>query len=162
MLIFGDDFRPTIMESAFDPLVTPVFWSLNLDAEDFMFSNIGFVEEHDERGCGLLFDGQYVELPQTWYILIGDSSDGTLDLLPVEDIKGREFDAFVFEFNRSMPRTVPMTVFNSRTYQRFCYPIIPKHLMMVHPIDMETGIIITPHDQYNKYIKKKTMMDFLG
>jgi len=161
MLIFDDNLKPTLITSEEDPVMSTVYWTLNLEEEDFMFSYIGFLEGHDERGVGLTFDGQYVALPESWYIVLADPFDGTLDLIQVKEIRGREFEAFVVEFHRTTPRTVPMATMNSRIYQRFCHPIMPKNLMMVHPIDEYSGIIISPHDQYNKYIKNKTMMDFL-
>jgi len=162
MLIFDDEGNPTIIESVFDPVVTPIFWTLNLAEEDFMFTNIGFLEEHNERGIGLSFGGQYVALPNSWFVLIGEEEDGGLDLIKVEDIRGRDFSAFVFDFDRSLAKTVLMETINPRIYEKFCYPIMPKNLMLVHPIEKHTGIVISPNDQYNKWIKGKTMMDFLS
>lgn len=162
MLIFDDEGNPTIIESVFDPVVTPIFWTLNLEQEDFMFTNIGFLEEHNERGIGLSFGGQYVPLPNSWFVLIGEEEDGSLDLIKVEDIRGRDFAAFVFDFTKTLPKTVSMETTNPRVYEKFCYPIMPKHLMLVHPIDKECGIVISPNDQYNKWIKGRSMMDFLS
>ena len=161
MLIFDDEGNPTIIESVFDPVLTSIFWSLNLEEEDFMFTQIGFLEEHNEQGVGLSFGGQYVPLPKSWFVLIGEEDDGSLDLIKVKDIRGREFSAFLFDFDRSFPRTVRMETVNPRIFTKFCYPIMPKNVMLVHPIHKRTGIIISPNDQYNKWIKDKTMMDFL-
>ena len=161
MLIFDDTGNPTIIESVFDPVITPIFWTLNLEREDFMFTNIGFLEEHNERGAGLSFGGQYVQLPNSWYILIAEEEDGGLDLIQIKEIRGREFSAFVFEFSRCIPQTVYMETANPRIYTKFCYPIMPKHIMLVHPIDKGSGIIISPNDQYNKWIKGKSMLDFI-
>lgn len=161
MLIFDQEFKPTIVDSVFDPLVTPTFWALNLEAQDFMYINIGFLEEHNEKGKGLLFDGQYVELPNSWFILITEEDSGVLDLIKVEDIKGRPFDAFLFDTRKTIPKVARMETYNSEIYTKYCYPIVPKTIMMVHPIDRHSGIMVSSTDQYNKFIKGKYMMDFL-
>jgi hypothetical protein len=161
MLIFNNQFKPTIVDSVFDPLVTPSFWALNLDAQDFMFVNIGFLEEHNEKGKGFTFDGQYVELPNSWYILIAEEEEGTLDLIQVKDIRGRPFDAFLYDIKKSVPKVARMETFNPEIYTKFCHPIVPKNIMIVHPINSYSGIVVSSTDQYNKYIKNHYMTDFL-
>lgn len=160
MLIFGEELKPVIIGSVMDPLVTPVYWTLNLEQEDFMFANIGFLEEHSWEGKGIQFDGQYVEIPAAWYILIGDADEGSVDCIQIDDLMGQPFEAMLFEFNKSIPKTAVMEVVNAKIYTAFSFPIIPKHIMMVHPINEDSGIIISPIDQ-TKQIRNKTMMDFL-
>lgn len=159
MLIFGDELTPIALESASDPLPSDYVWVLNLNEQDFMFDHMVFLEEHHEKAIGFSFGGQYVEIPESWYIVVMDDVNGMMDLIPIRDIRGRIFDAFIYSHKSVIPQSEPMVMQNARVYKKFCNPILPRHLMHVHPIDEQRAIVISPHNVYKK-IKDGYVMDF--
>jgi len=159
MLIFGDELKPLIIDDADDPIVSDYIWVLDVEERDFMFSNIVFLDDHYEKCKGFDFNGQYVELPESWFVLIMDTVSGEMDLIMVKDIKGRHFDAFVYSHSSVLPRSAKMIMKNARVFKKFCYPIMNKNIMLIHPIDEDHGIVITPHD-ITKKIKDLNVLDF--
>lgn len=158
MLIFGGELKPIILENADDPIGSDYVWILDIDQQDFMFDRMHFFDQHLEKAKGFTFDGQYVEIPESWYVLITEASTGEMDLIQVKDIRGRHFDAFIYSHKSVIPQSAPMVMENARVFKQFCYPILNKNLMLVHPIDSDRGIVISPHNVYKK-IKDTYVMD---
>lgn len=159
MLIFGGDLKPLILDNVTDPIVSDYVWTLDVDQQDFCFDHITFLDEHYEKGIGFSFDGQYVEIPESWYILVMDPINGMMDLVQTADIRGRVFDAFIYSHQSVIPRSASMVMKNARVFKKFCYPILNRNLMLVHPIDEGNGIVISPHNVFKK-IKDTYVMDF--
>jgi hypothetical protein len=73
-----------------------VFDSRHIGQMDYQFNPLTFLEIFDGAGVLLDIGGFDLMVPSNWSIVIGDSSSGDLDVVPIEELNGRSFDAFAF------------------------------------------------------------------
>lgn len=63
---------------------------------DYMFVPLLFLETFNISSIDLRIGPYRVKMPSDWHIIIGDKHSGEMELLALNQINDREFDAFVF------------------------------------------------------------------
>jgi hypothetical protein len=91
----------TSLETSLIPNVTDtlhycVFDHSEDDYADFQFPPLVFLEEYSKAAVELRIGEYTIQVPSSWAILIGDINCADLEILPVFEFHGRDFNAFVF------------------------------------------------------------------
>lgn len=161
MLIFDSNSRPIIIESLRDPVVTTHCWVLNLEEQDFMLSEISYIEEVVSPSIELDVSGFRFYVPASWYILVADKDTAMVDAVRASDISCNDFTALVYGPNKSKADCLSIRAVNYRQNHPTVGPSLHKNEMLCHPIDSNSWICIGSSDPYSRYLKRCSISDFL-
>lgn len=161
MLIFDENTRATILHNIATPSPVEYMWVLDLQMEDFCLASLDVLEETVSPAMQLMVGGFEFILPANWNILVCDDESMQLDVIELSAVAGKEFRAFVYGSNFSIPVTLPIYVTNYYPSWVNVGPALSKSQMLCHPIAPDTWVNVSPSDSYNKYLKGKVAGDII-
>lgn len=161
MLIFDENSTPTILHSILTPTVAEYMWVLDFQMEDYCLAPLAVLEEIVSPAIQLMIGGFQFTLPAVWNLLVCDEETMQLDVIEISAVAGKEFKAFVYGPNFSMPVALPVSVTNYYPSYVSVGPSLSKHQMLCHPIAPQAWINVSPSDSYNKYLKGKVAGDII-
>lgn len=83
---------------------------------DYFFVNLTFFNEYEYPAVELQIGPYTLEVPMNWRILTGDSHQGDLELIDLEELPNFDYDAFVLNpFKSYTPTFMPVQIRNSYT-----------------------------------------------
>ena len=110
-----------------------VFDYSNQNDADYKFLPMVFVEEFAKASIELKIGNNILQVPMEWSILIGDREFGEIELMPLSDFHGRDFEAFVFNpISGFYPEYWPIETTNIYPEIKWCVPTMkPAQLLAV-------------------------------
>lgn len=162
MLIFDENIKPIIIDSIHSPTPTEYMWVLDLIMMDFTLAPLVMLEEVICPSMQIQIQGFEFILPANWNILVYDDETSQLDVIELSQAAGREFTALTYGPKKSY--TVPSTIIVTDYFIEYknVGPSLNKHQMLCHPINSDVWCAIGPSDNFNKYLKDKTIGDLMG
>ncbi len=161
MLIFDENVQPIILESIYSPIVTEVFWVLDLNLLDFKLTPLSVVEQIDAPSFVVSIEGFEFPLPASWNILVVDEESMVLDVVELAEAAGRLFKAMVYGPDMSMVRLAEISVKQYSPNYPNIGPFLNKHQMLCHPVSPGSWVCVSSSDTYNKYLKDKVVGDLI-
>lgn len=166
MLIFNETTRPEVIENIYSPTLSNYFWVLDMDLDgegtmDYTLSPIVMFEETTGPALRLMINEFDFFVPAKWNVLLFDEETSEIDVIPAEDLTGRDFTAFVYGPNHSLAESGKITVVGYEPSISSVAPALNKNQMLCHPISSTSWINIAPTDIYNKYLKGKSIGDII-
>lgn len=160
MLIFDEQKRTIILSDIHTPITSDCMYILDLELRDFKLAQLLVLEQIISPAVELLIDGFKFMVPTTWSILIGDEDTSIVDLIPIADILGKNFKAFIYGHSCSMPVLKDITITNYLDAHLTIAPSLNRQQMLCHPISPNTWVNISPSDSYSKNLKEVFLGDF--
>ncbi len=161
MLIFDENSQPIILDSILTPTIAESLWVLDFQMEDYTLTPLAVLEETVSPSIELMIAGFRFVLPASWNILVCDEETMQLDVCEVAAVAGKEFKAFVYGPDFSMPQTSPISATDYHPNFINVGPQLSKHQMLCHPISPDAWVNVSPSDAYNKYLKGKVAGDII-
>lgn len=161
MLILDENQNTVIIDNISTPIPSEYFWVLDLAMRDFTLTPLLVLEEVSCPTLTIDIDGFRIDVPATWNILIYDGSTGDIDIVPVAWIGHKDFTAFAYGPNKTIPRPAPLRLIDYKAYATTVAPALNKHQMICHPIGPDMWISMSPNDGYSKYLKNASMGDLI-
>lgn len=164
MLMFDEEYQPILLDSVYSPILTEYIWVLDLNMMDFTLSPLVNLEEIVCASLELMINGFKFYVPAMWNMLTISEETSQLDVIPMEDLVGREFTALVFGITQTgaikyRPSTVIATDFKLEHVN--VAPQLGKNQMLCHPIGPTSWVNVAPSDTYNKYFKDLVVGDII-
>lgn len=130
-----------------------VFDYSNLDDTDYQFLPMVFVEDFAKASAELKIGDDIVQVPLSWSILIGEQAQGDMELMPIMQFHGRDFEAFAFNpINGFMAEYRPIEIINIYQEVRWCVPSMkPEHLLAVPTAMKKTPTCVFFSDSKSKF-----------
>lgn len=160
MLIFDETQRTIILSDIHTPLTSDYIYVLDLEMKDFKLVPLLVLEEIVAPAAELLIDGFKFTVPTLWSILIGDDETSIIDIIPVKDLLGKNFKAFVYGHKSMRPVLKDIEITNFFNIHTVVAPSLNRQQMLCHPISANTWINISPSDSYAKNLKEVLIGDF--
>lgn len=160
MLIFDDLNRTIILDSIYTPTVG-YFWTLDLALKDFTVSPMPVLEEIVAKSLELEIKGFRFILPAYWNLLIVGEDTAQLDIVKLDELTAKEFNAFIFGPTLGRYEACPVRVTNYYPVHPSVAPSLHKHQMLCHPIAPNQWINVSPGDMYTKYLKDVVAGDLI-
>ena len=157
MLIFDEDSRTIEIDSINQPILTTHYWVLDMPQLDFMLTPLVSLEQVTCPTLELNIGGFVFPAPAAWNILVYDPDTLQMDIVPIAETAGREFQAFCYGPRRHYPTPVTITATNYFIEYENVGPLVSKQQMLCHPISPDDWICISSSDGYNKFLKDKTV-----
>lgn len=161
MLILDEHQKTVLIDSINAPLPSEFFWVLDLAMKDFTLAPILVLEEVTCPTLTIEVEGNLIHVPASWNVLIFDGSTGDIDIAPVSQIGHRDFTAFAYGPNKTIPRPALLRLVDYKPYATTIAPALNKHQMLCYPISSELWINLSPNDGYSKYLKNTSMGDLI-
>jgi hypothetical protein len=162
MLIFDENTNPVIIDSIHSPIQTDHLWVLDLSIMDYTLAPLVMLEEVICPSMQIQIQGFEFVLPANWNILVYDSDTSQLDVIELSQTAGREFTALVYGPAKPYPTPSTIVVTNYFIEYKNIGPSLNKHQMLCHAIDKDAWCSVGPSDNFNKYLKDKTIGDLMG
>lgn len=163
MLIFDEQSQPIALNNIYEANPIEHLWVLDLNILDFTLSPLIMLEEIVCPSIQVQIKGFEFIVPAYWNILVYDNLSTTqLDVVELADAAGREFTALIYGINNSYPTPSTVVVTNYFVEHKNICPSLHKHQMLCHPIGPNEWCSIGPSDNFNKYLKDKTVGDLIG
>ena len=106
----------------------------NSNDADFFSNKLLFLERFTNSVITLQIGNAIVNVPGEWYIAIGESEIGDVELIPISSIINRGFSAFAFNpINGFMPSFVPIDVINILPDGDFIVPKLESNTLLAIP-----------------------------
>ena len=107
----------------------------NLDEVDYQFLPMVFIEDFAKACVELRIGKHLIQVPLPWSILISEQEFGDVELMPIIEFHGRDFDAFVFNpVSGFMPDFMPIEIINIYQEVRWCVPSMKPDQLLTVPI----------------------------
>lgn len=161
MLILDENEKTVVIDSINTPIPSEFFWVLDLAMRDFTLAPLLVLEEVSCPTLTLVADGHAINVPANWNVLIYDGTTGDIDIVPVAWIGHKDFTAFAYGVNKTLPRPAPLRLVDYTPYATTVAPALNKHQMLCHPIGVDSWICLSPNDGYAKYLKNTSMGDLI-
>jgi hypothetical protein len=161
VVISDENCFPILIDNISTPLKMDYFWTLNLEARDFMLSEIEVLEEHITPVLVLKILDYAVEVPANWNILVYSKETSQLDIAEISEISRGNFTAFVFDHVKNVNVPGYIRVIDYKPRGVIQTPSLNKYEMLCHHLGPKHWICISPIDNYNKYLKDATIGDIL-
>ena len=161
MLIFDENTNAEILDSIHTPTASENFWVLDFNMMDFTIAPLLGLEEMIVPVMEVMIDGFKFVLPATWNMLVVDDDTYQIDVTPIEDLAGKQFNAMVYGPHMTNGKLAVVTVTDYSPSFMIVGPALNKHQMLCHPISAESWVCVAPSDSYNKYLKNCTMGDLI-
>jgi hypothetical protein len=159
MLISDETYFPILIDNIEVPTKTDMYWSLNLEAKDFMLSPLTMFEELTTSILVMQILGYVVMVPSYWNLLIYSEETSQLDIQEIYEISRGYFTAMVFDHKRNKVVPGPISIIDYQDNCKVQTVSIHKNSMMCHPLGHEHWICLAPSDNYNKYLKNAVIGD---
>lgn len=161
-MLYCDENNDTVLvDSLHQPIVSRYMWILDLQLQDFTLSEITSLEEVSCTTLQLTTNGFSFNIPSHWYVLIYDPETCQLDAISLAESAGRDFKAFVFGPKKTVISNTTVSITDYYSNKISVYPSIPKGGMLCHPISIDSWIMLSPVDVYNKYLKNIDISDII-
>lgn len=161
MLIFDDEAKPLFVDSIHVPTITENFWVLDLDMMDYTLAPLIAFQEIVSTTIIVDILGFQFPLPSFWVMLVFDTETSQVDVVKIKRLAGKQFTAFVYGPQISTAHAGTISVVDLCGY-RHVTPLLNKQQMLCHPINPHMWVNIAPSDNYNKYLKDKTIGDLIS
>lgn len=153
MLILDQNKKTIILDNINTPIVSEYFYILDLNILDYKLTPFMMLEEINSPTIEIKIYGFRLKIPSFWNILIVDPENMSLDVIPVNELSGRDFNVFAYGFDSPLVETPFVNVTNYLPNYKIISPSLHKHQVLCHPISPTKWIHLTPNDVYNKYLK---------
>ena len=107
------------------------------DNIDYRCAVVNWTHEYEWPAIELQIGPYRLEVPLNWRILTGDSNEGELELVDIEQIPNFDYDAFVLNpFKSFMPKFMPVHIVNSygNSMTMWSLPKLQKKQIMAVPL----------------------------
>lgn len=159
MFISDETTFPIYIDNIEVPTKTDMFWTLNLEAKDFMLSPLMMFEELTTAILVMEILGFRIRVPSYWNLLIYSEETSQLDIQEINEIARGYFTAMVFDHRRNKVVPGPISVIDYQSCAKIQTVSIHKNSMMCHPLGHDYWICLAPSDNYNKYLKNAVIGD---
>lgn len=145
MKLLGEDYQALENDQS---IVKKYFWMYDIKQRDFFLQRKRNWQQIQSEAYRLVINKSYVDIPVNYYILIG-SVYGDLDWIKVDELMGRDFEAFVMS-NTLETGTWQIESIQIASYieTMFMYPKTKNPMPVV--VGNNHCILISPIDLYNK------------
>lgn len=170
MKVITDYNRPYQITSLSEPLPFSHVWTFNASMSDFSLTQLTMIEGTYGPAIKILVQGVEVILPASWYIMAVDREVYTVDTIPLEQVAGQEFEAFVMSPTDCKLRSAKIAVLELIPDIELLHPILQRSQMLccslgdVREADgrtAHTGLLAGPYD-LKRHIDGMTVGDLLG
>ena len=162
MLIFDENTNPIIIDSIHSPTPTDHMWVLDLSIMDYTLTPLIMLEEVVCPSMQIMIQGFEFVLPANWNILVYDNETSQLDVIELSQAAGKEFTALIYGPSKPYPTPGIITITNYFIEYKNVGPSLNKHQMLCYPINRDVWCSVGPSDNFNKYLKEKTIGDLMG
>ena len=159
MLIFDENYAPVVLDDVNSIIASNYFWVLDLNLMDFKPVPLLVIEEVSAKSLELSVANTRIVVPENWFLLIVDPETTIVDLITMEEACGKDFKAFVFGKDLREHQMETISVINAYDNCKHVTPCIQRNFMLCYPISKQRWILISPHDQFGKYLKSSIAKD---
>lgn len=159
MLIFDENNETVIIESRYTPLLSDYCWVLDLEQLDFMLTPIKMLGEVEEPTILVEANDYKFLMPAKWCFLVFDEETRQLDVVETNRLTISNLQAVVYGPKMRSMKSAKIKTLDYRQSVSHVFPVLNKHQMLCHPISPDSWIVISPTDNYGKYLKDKTTGD---
>lgn len=161
MVISDENSFPVLIDSVETPISTEYFWVLDLAEQDFRLAPFVMNEEIITPTLDLMICGYVLEVPTNWNILLYSDDTTQLDIAEISELTHGSFSALAFLHRQDRAVAANIRVVNYNISSKVYSPTLQKNQMLCHTIGPDMWVCISPSDNYNKYLKNKTIGDLL-
>ena len=102
---------------------------------DFFFVPLIYLESFSSPSAILEIDGDKIQMPLDWHILLGDPECGDLEILPLKSLNDRSFHAFCFNpITDSMPAYKEVKLVNIYNEVEWYFPRTRANQLLTVPL----------------------------
>ena len=161
MLICDENNETIIIDSTITPVISDYFWVLDLEISEFTLIPILYFQESVSPSILVEVNGFKFVLPANWNLLVYDPDTMQLDVVEISDLSSSNFTALVYGPNFGFIKPANVRTLDYRVSYKNVSPSLNKHQMMCHPISPDSWVVISPSDNYGKFLKDKTVGDII-